>query len=111
MYKRYYDDYHSCGCTHAENGEVITPKCADGTYRQKNNSVSALLNDCNTNDEKECIKCSTDSICDRKTAFSLPCEIDDLILIGILFLILKDNESIDPMIPLIIGFVLLTDVF
>ena len=109
MYKRYYDDYHSCNCTHADNGEVITPKCTNDTYRQKGFHSGGLLKESNDCCKNEHLPDIQDNDCDKKTPFQLPCEIDDLILMGILFLLLRDNDTSDSLIPLILGFVLLSD--
>ncbi len=111
MYKRYYDSYRSCNCACADSGEVITPKCTNDTYPQKSSNAPMLLNECNDKFEDKCPPCNANEDCEKKSLFSLPCELDDLILIGILILLLKDNDSIDPIIPIIIGFVLLTDGF
>lgn len=110
MYKRYYDNYHSCDCGASEIGETITPRCAKDTYCAQKESEEKCCPD-NCNEQKEIIPCCNNQNLEKKSLFSLPCDIDDIILIGILLLMMRDEDSSEPIIPIIIGFILLTGGF
>lgn len=98
MYRRYYDGY---GRVRNDNdsGEIITPHINENNsseYRD-NNQIGITSNET--------------SVCKNSESgfLGLNCELDDIILIGILLFLLWDTESTDIVLLLIIGFIFLSE--
>lgn len=105
MYKRYYDSY-GCANEKKDCGEIIIPeklsKCDDNPCQ------------CTEIEPKSC--CEVETKCKKGSSllpFSL--DTDDLILIGILIFLLldknKDDDDNDNFIYIILGIVILSDLF
>ena len=105
MYKRYYDGYGTQNMQKT-NGEIIVPENLASTV-SKNTSVQ----DENSHNDIEISSCQ-----EKRNFLNLPCEIDDLILIGILLFILLGNDNDDNnggndiFTLIIIGIILFSDI-
>ena len=100
MYKRYYDGYARVRHD-KDKGEVFVPQNTANTYKDTTCSVT------NMNPEENNCQCLQPQ--KKKGLFSGSFEIDDLILIGILIFLLSDSDNDDPILPLIIGFLFLSE--
>jgi len=104
MYKRYYDGY-ARNYMPKDKGEIIVPESLPVSSKE-DIKPEITSSDCEI----------TTTSCDRKNSLlSLPCELDDIVLIGILLFLLfdkkKDDDSDnDIFMLLIIGFVLFSDI-
>ena len=105
MYKRYYDGYAK---VKNETGEIVIP--------QSINKASCSPDIASELAQSQCGETEI-SACGRKNSLlNLPCDADDLILIGILIFLLLDKKEGDAdddnniFLILIIGFVLLSDI-
>lgn len=105
MYKRYYDGYS--GRNMARNdGEIVVPE---------NISPAPETNSMPLQEQSMCNDISVTSSCDKKNFLNLPCDIDDLILIGILIFVLmgnsgKDDDGNDILTLIILGIILFSDI-
>ena len=106
MYKRYYDGYNNIP-QNCDKGEILIPE------KVCNTPNDATVHEICTNCRSEDLCCSK-----QKSFLNLPCEIDDIILIGVLLFLLLDKENInngdggnDIFMLLIIGFILFADIF
>lgn len=99
MYRRYYDGYGGARSS-ADTGEVIVPQSSsESTYEAENSSV------CTTDNNAEI---EITSRHEKKSNMSM--ELDDLILIGILLFLLHESDDIDPVLIIVIGYLLLSDI-
>lgn len=104
MYKRYYDGYGARKAKH-DPGEIIIPKSAEDTYSPP---VSSEI----TNRPAECNgQIKTAGHEKNNNPFSFLGETDDLILIGLLLFLLWDADNSDPIMLIIVGFLLFGDMF
>lgn len=105
MYKRYYDGYGRVN-DHKDKGEIIIPEAVEASSNDSAVGEIAL-----TESDTGVAGCR-----DSKRLFSLPCDIDDIILIGILLFLLfdkdkdGDKDDNDIFMLLIVGFVLFSDI-
>lgn len=103
MYRRYYDGYSASN--DGDTGEIIVPRRADNTYAETASAADAI-------EDSEALQQTDISSCDtkqKKSFLSLPGELDDIILIGLLLILVMDSENDDPIILIILGFILLSD--
>ncbi len=113
MYRRYYDSY-GCANEKKDCGEIIIPekltKCDDDPCK----STQLEAKSCCEPEIKPC--CEPETRC-KKGSSLLPFSIDtdDLILIGILIFLLldknRDDDDDDSFIYIILGIILLSDIF
>ena len=107
MYKRYYDGYTRSN-VQTDCGEIIVPENLSGAKEEINLSAnSAAL----PRGEIEVTSCN-----EKRTFLNLPCELDDIIIIGILLFVLldrnNDNDGNNDIFTLIIlGVILFSDIF
>ena len=95
MYKRYYDGYAKVNPEN-DSGEVIVPHSRGDTYEKNgNNNVT----DCN----------STQIAVQKNKTFLSGLESDDILLIGVLIFLLLNGDGDDPLMPIIIGFILISE--
>lgn len=99
MYRRYYDGYRNVGGNEAA-GEVIVPQTND-TYREADKQTTAITS------AGDSIEVQGKS--GQKGVLGLDCELDDLILIGILLFLTWDKDNVDPVMLVIIGFIFLSE--
>ena len=99
MYKRYYDGYGSARVKN-DVGEIIVPKTnIQNTYEIPENS--------------HCDKATNNQIeisSKGKGILGSSLDIDDLILIGVLLFLLYDSDDNDPVLIIIIGYLLLSEI-
>lgn len=107
MYKRYYDGYGTQN-TQKNSGEIIVPEnLASATTKNIEPKVQ---------NEKPLDDIAISGCREKRNILNLPCEIDDLILIGILLFIIlgndnNDNDSGNDIFTLIIiGIILFSDI-
>ena len=107
MYKRYYDGYGTQN-TQKNSGEIIVPEnLASETAKNTEPKVQ---------DEKPLDDIAISTCTEKRNILNLPCEIDDLILIGILLFIIlgndnNDNDNGNDIVTLIIiGIILFSDI-
>ena len=107
MYKRYYDGYQNS--TNSKNcGEIVVPEAVNEAenHMEQANITSVCDNDIALSGT-QC----------KKSGLNLPFELDDLILIGILLFLLfdkddsKKDDDNDILTLLVIGFIVLSDIF
>ncbi|MBO5743845.1 MAG: hypothetical protein J6R68_06150 [Clostridia bacterium] len=107
MYKRYYDGYGTQNMQ-KNGGEIIVPENLASTVSK---STSPQVQD-----EKPLDDISISACPEKRNILNLPCEIDDLILIGILLFILLGNDNNDNdngsdiFTLIIIGIILFSDI-
>ncbi len=104
MYKRYYDGYGRVR-KDIDPGEIIVPK--DTSVQTANGEVNPEEN--REFSDNVAITAVNNNL--RSGLPGLPFELDDLILIGILLFLLWDSDNNDPVMLVIIAFLLLGDVF
>ena len=95
MYKRYYDGYGSHRNT-AGGGQIIVPEKSADTYENKEEK-KCTCEDIEISKKADCV-----------TGKSL--ELDDLILIGLLIFLLKGSDETDPIMIIVIGYLLLSEI-
>ncbi len=97
MYRRYYDGYTRINPDN-DSGEVIIPHPKGDTYR-------------NNTGENNLIQCETaeNSSCKQNKSFLDGLETDDILLIGVLIFLLLNGDGNDPLMPIIIGFILISE--
>ena len=107
MYKRYYDGYGPQNMQKT-NGEIIVPE---------NLAPASAKNTTGQIQEEKSIDDIAISGCrEKRNILNLPCEIDDLILIGILLFIILGNDNGDNdngndiFTLIIIGIILFSDI-
>ncbi len=106
MYKRYYDGYSGRNVSR-NDGEIVVPE--NISTAPETNSLPLLEQDV-------CNDISVTSSCDKKNFLNLPCDIDDLILIGILIFVLMGNSKGDDdggndiLSLIILGIILFSDI-
>ncbi len=88
------------------DGEIVVPE---------NISPAPETNSQHLSEQNICSDISVTSSCDKKNFLNLPCDIDDLILIGILIFVLmgnsKDDDGGNDILTLIIlGIILFSDI-
>ncbi len=94
MYKRYYDSYGSQRGS-VDRGEIIVPE-KNLTY--ENNEIKA--------EEANEIE-----IASKRSGFlGTSLEIDDIILIGLLIFLLQGNDETDPILLIVIGYLLISEI-
>ncbi len=107
MYKRYYDGYGTQNMQKT-NGEIIVPENLPSTASK---NITQSVQDEKIHDNIEISSCR-----EKRNFLNLPCEIDDLILIGILLFILLGNDNNDNdngndiFTLIIIGIILFSDI-
>jgi len=107
MYKRYYDGYTGQNMQKSQ-GEIIIPENLNSS--NSNEAITSLTSEKPQDDISIC------SNCENKGFLNLPCDIDDLILIGILlFVILGNNKddcdnSNDIFTLIILGIIIFSDI-
>ena len=99
MYKRYYDGYGRVR-READQGEVIVPHSPDD--EQCHNEDRAVQLSPHSN---ECGDIAISGCRGGNSLFGL--ELDDLILVGVLIFLLMNNDGDDPLMPIIIGIILI----
>lgn len=104
MYRRYYDGYSASN--DGDTGEIIIPRNTDNTYLADKKEITENEYEDNEITQTETASCNTS---EKKSLFSLPGELDDIILIGLLLMLIMDSDNDDPIILIIIGFILLAD--
>ena len=98
MYRRYYDGYGSARVKN-DVGEIIVPKSnIQNTYEIQENSHCDKPNNQ--------IEISSKG----KGFLGSSLDIDDLILIGVLLFLLYDSDDNDPVLLIIIGYLLLSEI-
>ncbi len=98
MYKRYYDGYGSARVKN-DAGEIIVPKSnSQNTYEIQENS--------HFDETDNQIEISSKG----KGFLGSSLDIDDLILIGVLLFLLYDSDDNDPVLLIIIGYLLLSEI-
>ena len=103
MYKRYYDGYGRVR-KNAEQGELIVPKDTNEEVLCDEKSIDSKI--CS----EDFAQISSVNKCRESIIPGLPVELDDLILIGILLFLLRDPDNNDPVMLVIIAFLLLGDI-
>ena len=95
MYKRYYDGYGSQR-SNANSSQIIVPEQSTDTYQIK----------------EEIKICPTDTVINKSSdcAKEKSFELDDLILIGILIFLLKGSDEADPILIIVIGYLLISEI-
>ena len=107
MYKRYYDGYGTQNMPKT-NGEIIVPENLASTVSK---NITPSVQDEKSHNDIEISSCQ-----EKRNFLNLPCEIDDLILIGILLFILLGNDNDDNnggndiFTLIIIGIILFSDI-
>ncbi len=101
MYRRYYDGYGKVR-NNSDPGEIIVPQRSDTTYGDNRQNPIAITSgdDC----------CEIQKCDNKKGILGLDCELDDLLLIGVLLFLLWDSENADPILIIIIGFIFLSEI-
>ncbi|MBR5507534.1 MAG: hypothetical protein IKV88_05760 [Clostridia bacterium] len=96
MYRRYYDGYARINPEN-DSGEVIVPRSRSDTYQNNN--------------EKCPVECESTQItsCQKNKSFLAGLETDDILLIGVLIFLLINGDGEDPLMPIIIGFILISE--
>ncbi|MBR5504808.1 MAG: hypothetical protein IKV73_00670 [Clostridia bacterium] len=98
MYRRYYDGYGSARVKN-DVGEIIVPKSnMQNTYEIQENS--------HCDEPNNQIEISSKG----KGFLGSSLDIDDLILIGVLLFLLYDSDDNDPVLLIIIGYLLLSEI-
>lgn len=98
MYRRYYDGYAHAK-PDSDTGEIIVPKSpTEDTYDNESKISTA--------DDTQMIEISSK----RNGILGMHLEIDDLILIGILLFLLSDSDDNDPILLIVIGYLLLSEI-
>lgn len=98
MYKRYYDGYGSARVRN-DMGEIIVPKANEqNTYEIQPQS--------HFDESNKQIEISSK----EKGILGTSLDIDDLILIGVLLFLLYDSDDNDPVLLIIIGYLLLSEI-
>ena len=103
MYKRYYDGYGRIR-KDIDRGELIVPKDTGLQNIEEENNEESVISSAGNGE------ISTTGKNDGGFLQGLPIELDDLILIGILLFLLYDSDNTDPIMLVIIAFLLLGDV-
>ena len=94
MYKRYYDSYGSQR-SNIDRGEIILPE-KSRTYE---------------NNEMKAEEANEIAIASKSSGFlGTSLEIDDLILIGLLIFLLQGNDETDPILLIVIGYLLISEI-
>ena len=107
MYKRYYDGYQN-NTVSRNRGEIVVPEAVNEI--ENNNTQTNITTVCDDDISLSGTQC-------RKNGLNLPFELDDLILIGILLFLLFDEDDCkkddgnDILTLLVIGFIVLSDIF
>lgn len=111
MYKRYYDGY-GMNPIHENKGEVIIPKESTDENEAdvicQNSDPESFTDTQNSNDASASIARHLPRSNGKN--FLSGIELDDIILIGVIILVLKDNPD-DPMLILILAAIFLLGVF
>ena len=99
MYKRYYDGYGGAQ-RDSDHGEIIVPHSPEGKlcHNEDNNVQTSPRSD-------ECSDIAISGCRGGNSLFGL--ELDDLILVGVLIFLLMNNDGDDPLMPIIIGIILI----
>ena len=92
MYKRYYDGYGSHR-NNIDQGEIIVPEKNNVTYESNENTASDITTSATANNMS-------------KNSF----EIDDLILIGLLIFLLKGCDEPDPIMIIVVGYLIISEI-
>ncbi len=106
MYKRYYDGY-TRPVESKDRGEIIVPQSVPAPKAEVKNEITSV----DTGD------IAVSGIGGKNPFSSLPFELDDLILIGILLFLLlnkdddKKDDDNDIFMLLIVGFIIFSDIF
>ncbi len=93
MYKRYYDGYGSQR-NNADRGEIIVP--------QKNPTYETF--EAKNKEEEITVTAKQGGILGTKL------ELDDLILIGLLIFLLQGNDETDPILLIVVGYILISEI-
>ena len=101
MYRRYYDGYRPTN-SYADKGEIIVPK-SDSEH-----SSDAQVSLSTHPDSSDCVEITSRS---GRGFLGTNLEIDDIILIGILIFLLSESDDIDPVLIIVVGYLLLADLF
>ena len=104
MYKRYYDGYGRIR-KDIDRGELIVPKDAQLQNIEEENNGESVISSVG-NGEISTARKNSGGILQ-----GLPIELDDLILIGLLLFLLHDSDNNDPIMLVIIVFLILGDIF
>ena len=96
MYKRYYDGYGSQRNS-IDRGQIIVPEKSNDTYEIKED-----INDAKS--EEITITKKSNGLLEK------PLELDDLILIGLLIFLLKGSDETDPILIIIVGYLLISEI-
>ena len=105
MYRRYYDGYRPAESK--DRGEIIVPR----SVPLQKNEITPEITEAHTGDIAV-----TGSDC-KNSILSLPFDIDDLILIGILLFLLMDrgndnkDDDNDIFMLIIVGLIIFSDIF
>lgn len=107
MYKRYYDGYSGHNMQKSE-GQIIIPENLNSS--NSNEPIASLTSEKPQDDISIC------SSCENRGFLNLPCDIDDLILIGILLFVILGNDrddcdnSNDIFTLIILGIIIFSDI-
>ena len=105
MYKRYYDGYERSAAP-KNNGEVVVPQSLNADNKDLNAEITATPAD----------SVAVSVAGNNSLLSSIPFELDDLILIGILLFLIfdksdcKKDDDNDIFVLLIIGFIIFSDI-
>lgn len=105
MYKRYYDGYER-SVPPKNNGEVVVPQSLNADNKDLNAEITATPAD----------SVAVSVAGNNSLLSSIPFELDDLILIGILLFLIfdksdcKKDDDNDIFVLLIIGFIIFSDI-
>ena len=91
MYKRYYDGYGSQRKSPG-TGQIIIPEKSNDTY------------ECRESSDETAIAKKNDCVTEKSF------ELDDLILIGLLIFLIKGSDEVDPILIIVIGYLLLSEI-
>lgn len=103
MYKRYYDGYARPNIP-KDRGEIIVPESLSAPIEEIKPEITSVSEEISVSGQ-----------CNKNPIFSLPCDLDDIILIGILVFLLFDrdkqgDDDNDIFMLLIIGFIVFADI-
>ncbi|MBE7049850.1 MAG: hypothetical protein E7394_03660 [Ruminococcaceae bacterium] len=98
MYRRYYDGYARVNPEN-DSGEVFVPHARGDTYADNHET-----NNVSKNESSEITAYGQ-----KNKSLLAGLEADDLILIGVLIFLLLNGDGEDPLMPIIIGFILISE--